>query len=40
MKPGDAKGEGFKDVGTWHVAAGQSASNNTPSKPMSPGYGY
>src|SRR4051794_10857577 len=39
-KPGDAKGEGFKDVGTWHVASGQAVSNAAPSKPMSPNSGY
>jgi predicted lipoprotein with Yx(FWY)xxD motif len=39
-KPGDAKGEGFKDVGTWHVASGQAVSNTAPSKPMSPNSGY
>jgi predicted lipoprotein with Yx(FWY)xxD motif len=39
-QPGDAKGEGFKDVGTWHVAAGKAVSKKAPSQPMSPGYGY
>jgi predicted lipoprotein with Yx(FWY)xxD motif len=39
-KPGDAKGEGFKDVGTWHVATGEALSKKAPSQPMSPNYGY
>lgn len=34
---GDAKGEGFKDVGTWHAAAVGSASSTTGS---SGGGGY
>jgi predicted lipoprotein with Yx(FWY)xxD motif len=38
-KPGDAKGEGFKDVGTWHVASNQAVSNTAPSQPT-PNYGY
>ena len=41
-KPGDHRGEGFKDVGTWHVASGGST---TPMKvptqtTTTPGYGY
>jgi predicted lipoprotein with Yx(FWY)xxD motif len=42
-KRGDAKGEGFKDVGVWHAAAvGSPAKAPTapPSTTMSPGYGY
>ncbi len=41
-KPGDAKGEGFKDVGVWHAAAiGGSATSTPAPQPMStsPGYG-
>jgi predicted lipoprotein with Yx(FWY)xxD motif len=38
-KAGDAKGEGFKDVGTWHVASAQAVSNAAPSQPKS-NYGY
>ena len=37
-KPGDAKGEGFKDVGTWHVARGGTATQKTPTQPMNQGY--
>lgn len=37
-KPGDAKGEGFKDVGTWHVARGGAASTPAPTQPMNQGY--
>jgi predicted lipoprotein with Yx(FWY)xxD motif len=40
MKPGQAKGEGFKDVGTWHVASLSAAAKTAPAKPMSQGYGY
>jgi predicted lipoprotein with Yx(FWY)xxD motif len=49
-KPGDAKGEGFKDVGTWHVARTGSTSVMAPTQTTtspgytqtttSPGYGY
>jgi len=40
-KPGDAKGEGFKDVGTWHVARTGSTPVKAPTQTMtSPGYGY
>lgn len=42
-KAGDAKGEGFKDVGTWHVAAVGRSSTTTPAPAppsTSPGYGY
>src|SRR3954468_23746412 len=42
-KRGDAKGEGFKDVGVWHTAAVGSANQApaTPQQPTttSPGYG-
>ena len=39
-KPGQAKGEGFKDVGTWHVASSGSASAPAPKQMTSPNYGY
>jgi predicted lipoprotein with Yx(FWY)xxD motif len=42
-KPGQASGEGFKDVGTWHVASvGKSASTApAPNQMTTPGgYGY
>ena len=43
QKRGDAKGEGFKDVGVWHVAAVGSSTTKTPTTPQpmstSPGYG-
>jgi predicted lipoprotein with Yx(FWY)xxD motif len=42
-KPGDAKGEGFKDVGVWHVAAIGSASTPAPTpapQSTSPAYSY
>ena len=43
-KPGQAKGEGFKDVGTWHVASISSTSKPAPAQPMNQsqggGYGY
>jgi predicted lipoprotein with Yx(FWY)xxD motif len=41
-KSGQAKGEGFKDVGTWHVAAVGATTKTAPAPPMnqSPsGYG-
>jgi predicted lipoprotein with Yx(FWY)xxD motif len=38
-KPGQAKGEGFKDVGTWHVASVGATSKTAPSQPMTQG-GY
>jgi predicted lipoprotein with Yx(FWY)xxD motif len=40
-KPGDAKGEGFKDVGVWHAAAPSGSAKKTPAapQPMSPEYG-
>jgi len=40
-KAGEANGEGFKDVGTWHAAsppASQSPTDPTPAPPS--GYGY
>jgi predicted lipoprotein with Yx(FWY)xxD motif len=40
MKPGQAKGNGFKDVGTWHVAAVAATHNSAPAAPMNQGYGY
>jgi predicted lipoprotein with Yx(FWY)xxD motif len=33
-KPGEANGEGFKDVGTWHAAALGSASSAPESQPQ------
>jgi len=44
-KPGDAKGEGFKDVGVWHAATVSASTNKTPAAApqpttTSPGYGY
>ena len=43
QKPGDAKGEGFKDVGVWHAAALRGSATKTPAAPQpmstSPGYG-
>ena len=42
-KPGQAKGEGFRDVGTWHVAAVKTATKpaQTPSPAPAPNpYGY
>lgn len=44
-KPGDAKGDGFKDVGVWHVAAVDAAAKQAPAAApqpttTSPGYGY
>jgi predicted lipoprotein with Yx(FWY)xxD motif len=41
-KPGQAKGEGFRDVGTWHVAAVKAASQQhtqAPAPAPSPSYG-
>jgi predicted lipoprotein with Yx(FWY)xxD motif len=40
-KAGDAKGEGFKDVGVWHAAVVGAAAKQAP-QPTStnPGYGY
>jgi len=40
-KAGDAKGEGFKDVGVWHAATVGSSARTTPqSTSTSPSYGY
>jgi predicted lipoprotein with Yx(FWY)xxD motif len=43
-KRGDAKGEGFKDVGVWHAAVVGSATKAPAAAPQpmtqSPGYGY
>ena len=43
QKPGNANGEGFKDVGVWHVAAVSGSTGSTPAAPQpmstSPGYG-
>src|SRR3954451_10973338 len=36
-KPGQAKGEGFKDVGTWHVASTGSGNTVAPKPMTSPG---
>jgi predicted lipoprotein with Yx(FWY)xxD motif len=36
-KPGQAKGEGFKDVGTWHIATGTS-THSAPKSPSMPSY--
>jgi predicted lipoprotein with Yx(FWY)xxD motif len=38
-KPGQAKGEGFKDVGTWHVASTGNANTKAPAQMPSQGYG-
>ena len=41
-KAGDAKGEGFKDVGVWHAASVGASAKKAPAaapQPMSPGYG-
>ena len=38
-KPGQAKGEGFKDVGTWHVATTSSTGPAAPAPQTMPGYG-
>jgi predicted lipoprotein with Yx(FWY)xxD motif len=43
-KRGDAKGEGFKDVGVWHAAVAGAAKKAPAAAPQpttqSPGYGY
>src|SRR3954469_6796186 len=41
-KRGDAKGEGFKDVGVWHAAAVGAATKAPATQPTmtTPGYGY
>jgi predicted lipoprotein with Yx(FWY)xxD motif len=38
-KPGQTKGEGFKDVGVWHATTVGAAAAAPKPKP-SPGYGY
>lgn len=38
-KPGDIKGNGFKDVGTWLVATPAAAKSAAPPPPASGGYG-
>jgi predicted lipoprotein with Yx(FWY)xxD motif len=38
-KPGETKGEGFKDVGVWHATTVGAAAAAPKPKP-SPGYGY
>jgi predicted lipoprotein with Yx(FWY)xxD motif len=43
QQPGDAKGQGFKDVGTWSaVTVGSSGAGATPSAPAksAPQHGY
>ena len=37
---GDAKGEGFMDVGTWHAAAVGSGGSSTPTTTTPGGYPY
>lgn len=39
-KPGDVKGNGFKDVGTWLVASAKTGSVPTPSPSGKGGYHY
>jgi predicted lipoprotein with Yx(FWY)xxD motif len=39
-KPGDVKGEGFKDVGTWHAAAVPQASSQPSPPPPAPESPY
>jgi predicted lipoprotein with Yx(FWY)xxD motif len=39
-KPGQASGEGFKDVGTWHVASSSNSQSTAPAKMPSSNYGY
>jgi predicted lipoprotein with Yx(FWY)xxD motif len=38
-KPGQATGEGFKDVGTWHVASESSGRSNQQTQMPAPSYG-
>ena len=38
-KPGDTKGDGFRDVGVWHVVAVAGKTTNTPSSGGGGGYG-
>ena len=39
QKPGDTKGDGFRDVGTWHVVTVAGTSQSTPSSGGYSGYG-
>jgi predicted lipoprotein with Yx(FWY)xxD motif len=39
VKPGEANGEGFRDVGTWHAASGSAAPPPEPPPSAYPG-GY
>lgn len=39
-KPGEANGEGLKDVGTWHAAKAVSVSSPTPAPEPEPPYPY
>jgi predicted lipoprotein with Yx(FWY)xxD motif len=38
-KPGDTKGDGFRDVGVWHVVTVAGNSSSTPSNSGGGGYG-
>jgi predicted lipoprotein with Yx(FWY)xxD motif len=38
-KPGDMNGNGFKDVGTWHVVTVAGKTSNSTPAPSSGGYG-
>ena len=43
LKPGDAKGNGFRDVGVWRPVAASSRAAQTPAPapaPSSNSYGY
>jgi predicted lipoprotein with Yx(FWY)xxD motif len=40
QKPGDAKGEGFKDVGVWHAASVGSSTTKTPAATPQPTTSY
>lgn len=39
-KPGEANGEGLKDVGTWHAATAATSSSPTPTPPPENPYPY
>ena len=39
-KRGDVKGNGFKDVGTWHAVAVSKSHKSAPAAPMPRSYGY
>lgn len=39
-KPGDAKGEGFKDVGVWNAVATKGSAHTPAQTTTSPGGGY